>query len=955
MSQEIFGLLVRIEATTAGLRAELNRAKKGVDDAAGAFDKGARKAEASIDRMHQAAAKSARLSTSQLNTLKYTASDIIASLGSGMSPMTILLQQGPQVAQAFSLSFSAAGLAVGTVAAATLTAVAAMESYRSSVRAVDLAHRAMGGHLGVTRGDLEALAQQAAEAGDVSVRAAREQIETYTRTGQIGTQVMGGLIRVSKEFATATGVNATEAVSRLAKLFADPKAGAAELTKELRLLGDAEIEHVNTLVDANKTQEAQLYVLEKVTDRVKGMRGELGLLSGAWDAISRAASAVWNATGSEVSNAVFGSEDVRVPGQPNAEETKLQKRIAELEQGAYSDTDTYHRELRQSELATLRAQLEVETKIRQEKDAQVEAAAKQAAETARLKAESLKVSDIVKQAGGGKQAQEITLLEQQIKLLNDNANNPEVGPNTRAGEAMARERLQHRLDGLKEAEFLKVDLETYKRDQMSAAVAFTKGMKPEEAQRYLSQRQAEIEQIGSLTTELEREAGVRQATTQVEVSQFQARQQMTDGLRLQVDAQNRLADAAGKGEAAQRAANAETEIAAASYRSAAEGAAQRAAAVELEAATRRQIAAEQNAELDEQIIHQQRLNAILLAGPEAVRDLTIREQARTLALREAAEGTDAYNAALDRYLGKLRQLSAEQVTGNLQGMVDSGNRRQRDDLQRLGMIGMPEKEQAKILARMGATEELRRQGITSTKDLTDEQKLLVEQVYAQADAQAEVAYQITQTQQVYDELEGIVDQSFDRIGSAITEAFAQGEIAAVDFKNIGRAVVSELMQEFIKLAAINPIKNALFGTALSTLGSVGTSLSAGWTHGYGNVSGGGGTFGGTGNGPQFRASGGPVEAGMPYIVGEAGKEVFVPSVSGRILPSVPTVSASGGGAAAQPAGDTIHVNLNVSTGVAATVRAELSNMLPAITQATKAAVADSRQRGGSFSRAVAGR
>lgn len=53
-------------------------------------------------------------------------------------------------------------------------------------------------------------------------------------------------------------------------------------------------------------------------------------------------------------------------------------------------------------------------------------------------------------------------------------------------------------------------------------------------------------------------------------------------------------------------------------------------------------------------------------------------------------------------------------------------------------------------------------------------------------------------------------------------------------------------------------------------------------------------------------------------------------------------------------GIVVHQTINVSTGVQQTVRAEIANMLPSITQATKAAVADSKMRGGSYSRAMGG-
>ena len=49
--------------------------------------------------------------------------------------------------------------------------------------------------------------------------------------------------------------------------------------------------------------------------------------------------------------------------------------------------------------------------------------------------------------------------------------------------------------------------------------------------------------------------------------------------------------------------------------------------------------------------------------------------------------------------------------------------------------------------------------------------------------------------------------------------------------------------------------------------------------------GGGGGGGGGGNTPMPRAAGGDVIVGMPYIVGERGPELFVPSTSGRIIPN----------------------------------------------------------------------
>jgi hypothetical protein len=94
-----------------------------------------------------------------------------------------------------------------------------------------------------------------------------------------------------------------------------------------------------------------------------------------------------------------------------------------------------------------------------------------------------------------------------------------------------------------------------------------------------------------------------------------------------------------------------------------------------------------------------------------------------------------------------------------------------------------------------------------------------------------------------------------------------------------------------------------------------------------------------------KAIGGSVSAGSPYMVGERGPEMFIPNASGAIVPNDKLQQGQGA--------PTIVQNINISTGVSQTVRTEIMSMLPRITEATKAAVADSRRRGGTFAKAFA--
>jgi major membrane immunogen (membrane-anchored lipoprotein) len=98
-----------------------------------------------------------------------------------------------------------------------------------------------------------------------------------------------------------------------------------------------------------------------------------------------------------------------------------------------------------------------------------------------------------------------------------------------------------------------------------------------------------------------------------------------------------------------------------------------------------------------------------------------------------------------------------------------------------------------------------------------------------------------------------------------------------------------------------------------------------------------------------KAIGGSVQRGRPVMVGERGAELFVPSSSGSIVSNKNLAGAGVGGG-----GITVNQTINVTTGVQQTVRSEIVNLMPQIANATKAAVADSRLRGGSFSKAFGG-
>jgi len=62
----------------------------------------------------------------------------------------------------------------------------------------------------------------------------------------------------------------------------------------------------------------------------------------------------------------------------------------------------------------------------------------------------------------------------------------------------------------------------------------------------------------------------------------------------------------------------------------------------------------------------------------------------------------------------------------------------------------------------------------------------------------------------WNELAGIGERAFDRLGDAIVQAFVSGQGAAVNFGNVARAILSSVVADIAKLAVVNPVLNSIF-------------------------------------------------------------------------------------------------------------------------------------------------
>jgi hypothetical protein len=107
----------------------------------------------------------------------------------------------------------------------------------------------------------------------------------------------------------------------------------------------------------------------------------------------------------------------------------------------------------------------------------------------------------------------------------------------------------------------------------------------------------------------------------------------------------------------------------------------------------------------------------------------------------------------------------------------------------------------------------------------------------------------------------VIVSTFSNFESAVADAAVGAKTLEEAFKAMADSIIRDLIRMTLRLAVTGPLLQAV-----------------------------GGAFGGTAGGGFNlfgKQHGGPVKAGRPYVVGEAGPELFVPGQSGKIVPNQP--------------------------------------------------------------------
>lgn len=786
-----------------------------------------------LDAAQKSLAGSMKLSHNNTLALNAAFINFGQSLAAGMNPMTAFVTQVGQAAPALgelAIKSGTSGAAIAAIAAPIVAVTAAVavgivsyERYVGSLRDFDNANKLAGNSVGLTRDQMSAYADTVSSASGVSSAFARETITAYTKLGGISTSVMSGLIGITKDYAAATGQSKDEAAAALGAMFSDPAKGAEQLAAKYNLLSGAQLDYVRRLVETGQKTQAQAVLTEVLGQRIKGAAEETSFWARTWDAVGTAASNAATRIGRAIDEAANGMSLDRQLEQ-------AQKKLDQFKSQATAATT----------VPILGWQYDANGKAINTKAAN-EGIASTEQEIAKLKeliAERNRLSAVqardAQNNAAGRAALDVTNkyddLGQAIRKAEGELATLQKGLGTNMGSAAAQggkavEALQNQIADLNKVRSSGLDLATYKSQELAKIDAKYAGQIGPQVAVQIAQEKERVNVLGTATTAAQRKAQVDAVTASAQAGVTHSMSEATMQLDLQTDAQNRLAAAAGQGEAAQRRAAIENQVAAAAVKGL--GDATRTALEAQEASARTQIHADFAGAIKLEVDATDRLVAGMQKGATATRDAQVYNEAYAQTLKEAVPTEADFGKKLADNIalleGKAKALDSkafEDYNKQLEAQTRQLQLQQK-------LVGATPQQAARLQSEHDINELLIKQG-RNYENLTEGERKIIDAARERSLQNADLEQQISRQKDAYDTIANSLEKSFERVGDALVNAFVEGKGSAVDFGNVAKGILSSLLTDLVKMSVIRPFSNAMLGTNYGTIFDLaGGSSSAG--------------------------------------------------------------------------------------------------------------------------------
>lgn len=292
-------------------------------------------AAAKSKRSTDAAGVSAAQTAAAMRQLPAQVTDIVTGLAGGQNPLMVLVQQGGQLKDSFggvvpaarALLGAISPLAVGlTLAGGAIALVTAgmVKGYKE-IRAYDAALISTGNIAGKTSGQLADMGDQVGAAtgeyGDADAA-----LLQLAQSGKVAGDSLDEAASAAVNLAKLTGESIESTTDKIIELAKAPTKTLVELNDQYHFLSLAVYEHVKSLEDQGRAEDAARVAIEEFArvheQRVKEAEARAGYLERAWKAVGETVASVWDDIKSlgrsdiesRLSSARSALENMRNPG-----------------------------------------------------------------------------------------------------------------------------------------------------------------------------------------------------------------------------------------------------------------------------------------------------------------------------------------------------------------------------------------------------------------------------------------------------------------------------------------------------------------------------------------------------------------------------------------------------------------------------------------------------------------
>lgn len=262
-----------------------------------------------MTQAHQSAGVSMGQITQATRQLPLQMQDIFVSLQGGMSPLTVFMQQGSQIAG----SYGSAGLALKSVASYLVGMVNPLTVAAAAVAALGLAYYqgsketdayrqallSTGNAAGTSTAQMADMARGMGSAWGVTQGAAAEALAAMAATGRVGSVNLREYSQVAIDMEKSFGVSLADTAKHFGELGKDPVGASVRLNESMNYLTASTYAQIKAAADNGDAAKAAALAQDAYAQAMKGRASEvvsnLGYMELAWASIKKVAGETWDA------------------------------------------------------------------------------------------------------------------------------------------------------------------------------------------------------------------------------------------------------------------------------------------------------------------------------------------------------------------------------------------------------------------------------------------------------------------------------------------------------------------------------------------------------------------------------------------------------------------------------------------------------------------------------------